>query len=807
MSSYQKSNAQEEENLLSELFSRFIPFWPLYVLLALIGLFGAWTYLKFTTPIYEAEATLLIKDENKGVDDAKMMESIDPFDSKKIVENEIEVIQSRSLMAKVTKDLHLYAPLMVEESFGESSAYSSSPISVELKNPDDIPLYAASEPVKYYFTYDPQKKSVIVNGKKYPTDQWVQGAGMGEVKFNTTENFFQSEKSKKQYFSFYNPKLVTASLLANLEAGATTKLSTVVKVTYRDPDPKRGEDILNALIRAYNQKAITERNVLASNTLEFIEDRMGTVKTELEELEREIQKYRSEKGAIDLSEQGRLYLQDMGSYDRQIAATKQQMAVLEQVENYVKSNDNTRGGIVPSSLGVSDPALTQLLNKLYDSEIEYEKLSKTTAENNPILSSVSKEIEKIRPSILENIQNQKSNLSASLGNLGYNSGVSRSALRSIPEKERQLLEISRRKAIKENLFSFLQQKREETALTYAPGDQESQVVDLAQSSFNPVSPNPKLIYLIALAFAVSLGIGYVIIKEFLNRKILFRSEIENYTSIPVIAEIPHIESKDKQPINQEDTGIKKKLSSKFNLKKLKNLEEEPVLVLQDVALQDHFRQLGASLGLYDRTFKKRSILVTSSISGEGKSFVCANLANCIAKSGKKVVLVDVDFIRPNTTKQFKLFGKKGILDYLRGQSGLSELVNTSTISSNLSVVPIGLRDGDHTDLLLNGKLDLLFEYLKGKFDFIILDAPPIDLVADVNLLIEYCDKSLMMVRHGHTPKQIVKRFENSHVLKRLKEVSIVFNGIKKRGILNKEIGYGYGYSHKYGHAYDYMPDS
>ncbi|MBM1105821.1 AAA family ATPase [Aurantibacter crassamenti] len=805
MAAFQKNKLNEEENFLSELFSRFLPFWPLYVLIALIGLFGAWTYLKFTTPIYEASATLLIKDENKGVDDAKMMEAIDPFDSKKIVENEIEVIQSRSLMDQVTKELHLYAPVMKEKSFGEASAYSISPISIELKDPDNIPLYSEDEPVKFYFTYNANKKSVLVNGKEYPTDEWVTVADGSVIKYNTTNKISLDNKSKL-YYTLYNPRLITDSMINNLLAGATTKLSTVVKVTFRDPDPKRGEDILNALIHAYNQKAVDERNKLASNTLSFIEERMNKVKTELDDLEQEIQEFRSTKGAIDLSEQGKLYLQDMGAYDRQISSARQQIAVLDQVENYIQSN-NIQGGIVPSSLGVNDPALTQLLNKLYDSEIQYEKLRKTTGENNPILSSVANEIKKIRPSILENVQNQKSNLEASLSNLNRSSGSSRHELTAIPEKEKELLEITRRKAIKGNLFAFLQQKREETALTYAPSDRASQVVDLAQSSFDPVSPNRTLIYLMALAFSLALGILYVIVKEFLNRRILFRSEIERYTSIPIIAEIPNIEEKDKVSIILKEFTDIKKTEKKKGFKKTKELDSSSVLVVQEQALQDHFRQLGASLGLYSRSFTKKSILATSSISGEGKSFVCANLANCIAKSGKRVVLVDVDFIRPNTTKQFNLLKNRGVLDYLRGKCGLSEVVNVTTINKNLSVVPVGLRDGeDHTDLLLNGKLDLLFEYLKNKFDFVIMDAPPIDLVADVNLLAEYCDESLLMVRHGHTPKQVVKHFEDSHILKRLKSVSIVFNGIKKRGALNKEIGYGYGYSNKYGHAYEYMPD-
>jgi len=536
---YEVNKSSADENIFRMILSMFLPYWPLFALLIPACLIGAWGYLKTTTPVYEAAATLIIKDENKGVDDSKVLEAMNPFDSKKIVENELEIIKSRTIMTEVVKNLKLYAPIFEEKLFGSKEAYDSSPIVVELKNPENIVQPKDGKSLKFYFEYDSIKNLVKIKNKFYPIDEWVEGPIFGETKFRLNANK-STDAKKALYFSFVNPKNMTRGLLGGLEAIPTDKLSTVVRLTYQDPIPQRGENILNHLISAYNQKAISDRDDLASNTLTFIDDRMKKVEKELNELELSIQRFRAEKGVVDLSEQGKLYLYDVGEYDRQIASTSRQLAVLDKVDQYLASKKN-KSGIVPSTLGLEDRVLSQLLEKLYASEIEYEKLRKTTAENNPILTAVADEIKKIRPSIRENIRNQKNNLRASLSSLNFNANQSASALNNIPEKERALLEIERGKEIKNELYSFLQQKREETALSYAPNGGDGRIVDLAESSVGPVSPKSSIIYLVALILAFGIGLGYIIFKEMMNRNVLFRSEIENSIKTPVVLELPHLD--------------------------------------------------------------------------------------------------------------------------------------------------------------------------------------------------------------------------------------------------------------------------
>ncbi|MDT7828092.1 polysaccharide biosynthesis tyrosine autokinase [Pricia sp. S334] len=771
--SYTKKSTKNED-LFTSLVDLFFPFWPLLAILLLASFALAWGYKKYRTPTYGISATLIIKDENKGVDDSKMVESMNPFDSKKIVENEIKVLQSPDLMKKVVDTLNLYAPVYEKTTFfGLSiksvSAYSSSPILVQIERPEKI-VVPEDGPAKHYFNYDSSKKTLTVDGKAYPIDRWVHSP-FGEVRFIENSHKVRPADSDL-YFELVNPRSVTEAMLQSFEVIPPEKLSTVVNLFYEDAVPSRGEDVLNGLIKAYNQKDIQERNRLAANTMKFIEDRIKNVEGELNVLEGEIEKYRSDRGAVDLSEQGRLYLQDAGETDQKIADINLQLSILEKVENYIQSKD-TEGSLVPSTLGIDDSVLTQLLQKLYDAEIRYERLKSTTGANNPLLSSLRDEINKIRPSILENVQSQKTNLQASLSNLSSTSGRYSSALKTIPEQERKLLEISRRKAVKNDLFAFLLQKREEMALSYVPGNSDNNVVTKAQASLKPISPKGFEIYGIAFFLAVGVWVGYVVIKEMMNNKILFRSEIEENTDLPVIGELSYVE-------NDRQLSFKK--------------PEDQVLIEQ-------LRQLDANLGLYHRTFKKKKILVTSTLTGEGKSFVSQNLAYSLARSGKNVVLVDMDFRKPNTSETYGLLKNDGIVQFLGETAQFEDIVTPTELDENLFVTPAGTQGGDHTELLLNGRLELLFGELSERFDYIIMDSAPISLVSEGNLFAQFSDITLFVVRHAITPKRVVQRLGQKQTDKSLEHAAIVFNGLKKRGFVKETSGYGYGYGYKFDSSY------
>jgi capsular exopolysaccharide synthesis family protein len=445
-----------------------------------------------------------------------------------------------------------------------------------------------------------------------------------------------------------------------------------------------------------------------------------------------------------------------------------QLAALDEIEKYVVQKDN-QSGIVPSTLGVSDPILSQLLQKLSDLELQYQNLKQTTADNNSVLVSIRSEIDQVRPLILENIRNQRQNLSASKENLNSNNSRYSSMLQTIPQKEKELLEVSRQHAIRTSAYSFLLQKREETAVSYASAVADSRIVDKAQASNKPVSPKKSLIYLGALFFGLILGISVVSAKELLSTKILFRSDIESLTKIPIAAEIASVKHKHELVVNQPKEAL----------------------------IAEQFRHMRAAIGLYGRSVTKKKLLITSSIAGEGKSFIASNLALSLAMSGKKVVLIDADLRSPKTSSIFSLEEEPGLAEYLEGKVKLNSIIKDGGVK-NLHVIPAGSSTVNATELLINGNLNEFFTYLEQLFDYVLIDTSPVDPVTDAYVLSEYCDKTLFVIRHGHTPKTMIQLLDENNKVKALSSsLAIVFNGVKKRGFIKGGYGFGFGYGYEY----------
>lgn len=767
-----------EQHFFDVTMFRFFPYWPLFVVLIALCLAGSWVYMQIAPPVYESSASIMIKDEKKGTDDSKMMDALNIYSSKKIVENEINVFQSRALMNEVVKNMDLYAPvyeqgvlkemiakgklslLFGKESLHSTSAYLTSPVTVEAKNPESI-----EEQKKIYFTYDTLQKKVIINGSAYALNEWVN-TPFGNLRFirNTKQ---AGEPQRPLFFSLKNPKQVAADVLANLNVSAVNKLSTIVTLTLKDPVPERGVDILNQVIQAYNRTAIEDKNTLAGNTLAFVEKRLKIVGDELDNEERKIQQYKSKEGIVNLSDQGDGYLKNVRDNDQQIANANMKIAVLDEVEKFVNSRDN-KSGLAPSTVGIDDPGLSKMLEDLFNKKIEYEKLSKTTAENNPTLTALVSQIESIRPLILDNVRSQRKGIIASRDNLAQTNEKYAGVLQSLPQKERGLLSISRQQSIENNIYAFLLQKREETALNYASTVSDSRVVDPAESSVKPVGPRMYIVYVAGLLAALVAGISIVSAKELLSRKILFRSEIEHYTSIPVVAEISH-------------TKLKKPLVVNSTKK-------------QSVAEQ--FRQLRAVMGMYGNKPGKKKVLVTSSIEREGKSFVASNLALSLALSGKKVVLVDLDLRNPKTSLTFNVHDEPGMAEYIL-ENAEPENILKHTGYNNLFVIGAGGEVNNPTELLLNSRIPELFRFLEDAFDFIIVDTSPVDAVPDAYVLSEYCDTTLFVIRHGYSRKTMIQMLDENDKIKALKNLHIVFNGVKSRGFILGLYGYSYGYGYDY----------
>lgn len=746
---------------IKHLWVRYMAYWPLFALLFVLSLVGGWIYLRYAIPMYQSSAKILIKDEKKGSEDSKTVESFNTLSSKKIIENEMEVIQSSSLITEVVKTLSLYSPVFEEGKIRPVPAYTTSPVKIEVQNVKDI-----RKSGKIFFKYDNKSMRVTVSNNQYPLNAWVN-TQYGVLRF-VANNSYSGAPSKNLYFQLVNPKNVMVNIQSNLKVVSASKLSTILSLVLLDEVPERGEDILNELLAAYNKAIVDDKNTLAANTLAFVEERLSSVSKDLTAIEQKVQRYKANEGAIDIGTQGRLFLENVSSNDRKLGEINMQMAVLSKVEEYVYTKNN-KGGIVPSTLGINDEGLSKLVNKLSDAETKYENLKKTNGVNHPSMLAVESEIEKLKPSILENLQSQKMSLEASKGNLTTTNNQYSSVLQTIPKKERELIDISREQVLKSEIYTFLSKKREETALAHASTVSDSRVVDKAQSSILPVSPKKKVVYMIALSFALLIGIGTITAKEKLVSTILFRNEIEELTSFPIIGEI----SNEKSNVSIV-TGTGKR-----------------------TFIAEQFRELRISLNFFKGSNKKRKILVTSTIAGEGKSFIATNLALSFALTGKKVVLLELDLNRPKLSINLNINNDKGISDYLLGHKDPEEIIKRTDTHENLFIIPSGPLPENPSELLMNGKIEDLIDFLNGIFDYIIIDIAPVGPVTDAYILSPLCDVTLYVIRHKYTPKVFVERLDENNKIKKLKNIALVFNGILPRGFGKNNYGYGYGYGHEY----------
>jgi capsular exopolysaccharide synthesis family protein len=339
----------------------------------------------------------------------------------------------------------------------------------------------------------------------------------------------------------------------------------------------------------------------------------------------------------------------------------------------------------------------------------------------------------------------------------------------MPAKERELIDINREQSIKNGIYTFLLQKREETALSYAASVSDSRIINNAASSETPVSPKKKIVYLASIIMALLAAMSFVYARESFSRKVMFRHDIEQLTALPIIGEIS-TESSD-----------------------------NPIVVsnVKKTFIAEQFRKLRISLSYIGVNTKQKRILVTSSITGEGKSFIASNLALTLSLSKKKVILLDFDLNNPTLNQKLKIENQKGIAEYLEGEVELSDIIVATDVNDNFFMIPTGALPDNPTELIMNGRVEELLNQLDEMFDYIIIDTAPVMPVTDAYILAPYCNATLYVVRHGYTPKVFVERLDENNKINHLNNAAIVFNGVTPRGFGSSHYGYGYGYGYLY----------
>lgn len=765
MSEQQFFKERTDTNLMLQIVQRYLPFWPLFVITIGIGLSISWFYLRVQTRIYVATAKVLLKDPQKGGGDSKVLDALNIFSEKKIVENEIIVLRSSVILEEVVASLDMY-----------NSVFNKGKVRIE-------ELYKSNSPVwfravdkrtvngggKYFFGIDWKKKQVSINKQTIAFNDTVNINGTAYfVVPNPAYN--QSVTGKNYYVVFNSIAGAAGSFAGSLKANATSNSSTVIDVKLETPVPEKGVDFLNRLFEVYNYEAVQDKNQIAAKTLAFIENRLNLVVGQLDSVEKNIQNYKTRESVYSLGDQASIYLGNVSELDRKSSEVQIQLDVLRDVQQYVDSKGR-KEGTVPSQMLINDPTLASLLTKLYDAEFQLTKAESINGEKSDAVIMANQAVGRLKNDIRENLGTIRSNLNAVKSNVNSGIAMNSGMLSQIPRKERGLLEISRQQAIKNNIYTFLLQKREETALSSAGTMPDLRVLEKG-SSYGPIKPVAKNFYLSGFLLGLLASVAYVLLREQFNRKILFRTEIEEKTKVPVLAEIMYSKTPDTIAISEGKRTI----------------------------IAEQFRSMRTNLSFMGINEEHKTLLVTSSISGEGKSFIALNLAMSFTLTGKKVGLMEMDLRKPKLSKYLGINRDPGITSYLIGKAGIDEIIK-ETKYPNLFVVSAGPIPPNPTELIISEKFGEMMALLKEKFDYVIIDSAPIGPVTDSQLISGYADCTLYVVRHDHTPKVMLRMIDDLHKQEKFKNMALVFNGLKPRGA-GAFGGYGYGYG-SYGYGYGY----
>lgn len=752
----------EEENIdLRSIAYRYLRNWYLFVIFLLLAFVGAFFYLLYTRPVYEVSSVVLIKDDKKGLGGNDFLKDLEMMGGNKIVENEMEVFKSRSLMKKVIETLRLNVIYTQSAQPIDVDLYGKSPIWMQVEQITD-PVYKKKFTIRFL---ERSKFELLLEDKSIGSFTFGQAITQPQLgKFRVFSNNIAFQHGEEINVQFANTDKVIQSNLGRLDVSLLNQKSTVLKLSYQETSPQRGKDILKKLHEEYILASLGDKNTEAMNTLRFIDERLRLISSELTNVEKDVEVYKSAAGFTDISSESNLFLEKVKETDSKLNEVDIQVKVLEGVEKFL----STPGSNVSSVTSmINDPSLSLLINKLSELELQREKYARTVQSGNPLLETVNTQVTNTKSAIRENINNQKKSLIISRTNLASLNRSIESSIRGIPKKEREFVSIKRQQGIKESLYLLLLQKKEETAISYASTVSDSRLIDEAFVSPAPIKPLPNIIYLIALLIGLGVPIVIINVKALLNNKIASRAELEQKTNgIPILGEVGDKPKSIAGPL----------LDTKSN-----NF------------IAEQFRILRTNLQyLIKGETPCKKILVTSSISGEGKSFISMNLASSLASAGQKIVLINLDIRKPKLHEYLKLSNNKGIVNYLIGQGKATDFVQTTPVE-NLSFVASGPIPPNPAELLSSTKLAEFIAELEKDYQYILIDCSPSGLVTDAQLAAPLVDATVFIVRHEYTPQGAMLPLANLYKEKKFPSLTVIYNGVKGSSSYGYGYGYGYGY--------------
>ena len=782
----EKMRAQSEEQInIQEILFRYLIHWPWFVVSVIVCVALAWGYLRLTTPVYNISATVLIKDEKKG-GGANMSSELEKMglngfvSSSSNIENEIEVLKSRTLAREVVSSLGLFVTYMDEDKFPNKELYRTSPVLVSLTPQEADRLPQTMEIDMLLQPAGAMDVQVKVGKKEYrkhleklpavfPTDE-------GTVAFfanNDTLSSLRPESvtTERHITAYINrPFAVAKGYAGSLSITPTSKATSVVTVSLKNSNTQRGKDYIDKLLEMYNINANNDKNEVAQRTAEFIDERIDIISKELGSTERDLENFKRSAGITDLTSEAQIALTGNAEYEKKRVENQTQINLVMDLKKYLQGSEYE---VLPANVGLQDAGVAGAIDRYNEMVAERKRLLRTSTESNPAIVNLTTSIRAMRSNIQTTLDATLKGLEITKADLIREASRYSRRISDAPTQERQFVSIARQQEIKSGLYLMLLQKREENAIVLAAIANNAKIIDEAQADSTPISPKRMTIYLAALVFGIGIPVGVIYLIGLTKFKIEGRADVEKLTSLPVVGDIP---------LADEKTGAIAVFENQNNL------------------MSETFRNVRTNLRFMLEN-GKNVILVTSTVSGEGKSFISANLAISLSLLGKKVVIVGLDIRKPGLNKVFNLPKKEyGITQFLTNSTvNLMDLVHHSDINKNLYILPGGTVPPNPTELLARDGLEKAVEILRKNFDYVILDTAPVGMVTDTLLIGRVADLSVYVCRADYTRKTEFTLINELAENNKLPNLCIVINGLD---LQKKKYGYYYGYG-KYGKYYGY----
>ena len=797
----QENNTNEFDSLkIKEIFSICLSKWKWIALSVAIALAIATILILRAEPVYTRSAALLIKEDAKGnrsfTSELSSYASMGLFNSRMNVSNELASIQSPTLAMEVVRRLHLDIDYTRKGHF------------------HDVTLYGTTLPVKVTPVGIPDQRSFSFllktgNGDKVRLSDFAQGGT--KFKGQVAEGAFGDsimtpvgcilvEKSHAfgdngQYEITVRRNGLNASIrrcLGRLAAGINDKSTTIINLSYRDVSTQRAEDVLNTFISVYNEDWVKDKNMIAASTSEFINERLSIIERELGSVDSDISSYKSEHLIPDVDAASRMYMSQANEANAQILELSNNLAMARYIQTMV-TNEASPNQLLPANSGINSATIERQISEYNAKLLQRNSLVENSSTENPLVMDMDKQLAAMRGAIVTSIDNQINSLNTQIRAFRSSAQQSTARIASNPTQAKYLLSVERQQKVKEALYLFLLQKREENELSQAFTAYNTRVVTHPSGSLSPSSPQKGKIYLAALLLGLMLPIGIIILKEYFNTKVRGRKDIE-HLQIPFLGEIP-----------LDTSGEKRGLVPSFL--KRGDIPHKGILVVKgkrDV-MNEAFRVLRTNLEfMTGKDASGTTIAITSFNPGSGKSFITVNLGMSLAIKERRVLMIDGDMRHGSLSALFNS-PEFGLADYLQGsKDDIGGLIVSHDKDPNLHILPVGTIPPNPAELIDSERFNTLLGTLRNSYDYILIDCPPVELVADTQLIEKQTDRTIFIIRAGLLEREMLGDLANIYEEKRFKNLCTILNGTVASG--GKYGNYRYGYHYGYGKG-DYYSHS